>query len=104
MIIRASVTLLVVVFAIAAPFIVDILADRRHRVIIRGPLNVYHLATPQSLEPSNSVVATVSVQDRVRVRRIRYEKDYIAVRVQLDTGQQGYIFAGDDFRLAPAAW
>ena len=101
---RGILALLVAGCAMAAPFALDIYRDRQHRMVIRGPVTVYHSATPQWLDPGNAVVATVSENNAVRVRRIRYEKDYVAVRVQLDRGLEGHVFAGDDFELVPAAW
>lgn len=86
------------------PFAVDAYIDRERRVVVQGGLKVFRSAKPHWLEPANSTIADVTAQDTLRVRRIDYEKEYIAVHVELEDGRRGFIFAGDNFRLVPAAW
>ena len=63
-VLRAILSSLVAGCAVAAPFALDIYRDRQHRIIIRGPVTIYRSATPQWLDPSNAVVATVSEKER----------------------------------------
>jgi hypothetical protein len=97
--IRALIILLVIAFGLAAPFALDVISDRQHRVVVTDALEVYATSEPPWRDHSNSVVARVTPADTLKVLRIRYGKDYMVVRVKLPTGQQGYIFYGDHFRI-----
>jgi hypothetical protein len=44
-------------------------------------------------------IATIRPGDDLSVRRIIYEKDYMTVRVQLKSGQEGYLVSGGKWRL-----
>ena len=79
----------------------DASQDRQHRVLADRPLKVYRTAEPPWRDSSNSPVATAAAHDALPVLRIRYEKDYMVVRVKLPSGADGYVFSGDGFRLDP---
>jgi hypothetical protein len=62
---------------------------------------VYRTAEPPWRDPGNSPIATAAQHDTLSVTRIRYEKDYMMVRVKLTDGREGHVFSGDGFRLDP---
>ena len=97
--IRFLITSLVIAFALAAPFAVDVISDRQHQVVVTDTLNVYQTSEPPWRDHDNSVVASVTPADALKVLRIRYGKDYMVIRVKLPNGQKGYIFYGDHFRI-----
>src|SRR6266496_3394279 len=63
------------------PPAVDAYRDRQHRVLVELPLSVYQAAEPPWRDHSNSPVATAAEHNTLPVMRIRYEKDYMVVRV-----------------------
>jgi hypothetical protein len=81
------------------PFAADILADRQRDIVVCGLLNVYKNPEPYWRAEDNEVVATVDEFDAVKVRRIRYGKDFMVIKVELSGGRNGYVFYGDDFEL-----
>ena len=89
--------------AVFGPPAVDAYHDRQHHVIVEKPLHVYRTAEPPWRDPSNSPVATAAEHETLSVARIRYEKDYMVVRVKLADAREGYVFSGDGFRLDPPA-
>jgi hypothetical protein len=93
--------LALVALLVFGPSALDAYHDRQHRVVIQGPVSVYHTPEDPSRDHSNSEIARVTEKDALKVMPIRYEKDYMVVRVKLANGQQGYIFSGSDFQIYP---
>jgi hypothetical protein len=85
--------------AVLGPPALDAFHDRRHHVVVRRPLSVYQTLDERLRGKSNAEIARVTERDTLKVRRIRYEKDYMTVRVQLPEGRQGYIFSDANFRI-----
>jgi hypothetical protein len=83
------------------PAALDAYRDRQHRVVIDKPLHIYKSVEPPWRKQSNAPIASAAERDTLSVSRIRYEKDYMVVRVRLADGREGYIFSGDAFHLDP---
>ena len=81
----------------------DAFHDRQHRIVVTGPLTIYQTPDEHLRDRNNSEVARVTDKDTLKVIRIRYEKDYMVVRVRLADGRQGYIFSGANFHIFPPA-
>jgi hypothetical protein len=84
------------------PPALDAYHDRQHRVVVERSLSVYETTEPPWRDHSNSPVAAAAARDTFPVMRIRYEKDYMVVRVKLADGREGYVFSGDGFHLDPS--
>jgi len=97
--IRVLVALVIIAFAVAAPFALDVINDRQDRVVVTDILEVYATSEPPGRDHSHLVVASVTPAETLKVLRLRYGKDYMVIRVKLPNGQQGYIFYGDHFRI-----
>lgn len=97
----AGFVLLLAALIIFGPPAVDAYHDRQHRVIVERPLHVYRTAAPPWRDSSNSRVATAAEHETLPVTRIRFEKDYMVVRVKLADAREGFVFSGDGFRLDP---
>ena len=83
------------------PAALDAYHDRQHRVLVERPLHIYQTAELPSRDQSNVPIASAAERDTLPVTRIRYEKDYMVVRVKLADGRKGYVFSGDGFHLDP---
>ena len=83
------------------PPALDAYYDRQHRVVVEKPLHIYRSDELPLLDHSNTPIGSAAEHDTLSVTRIRYEKDYMVVRVKLADGREGYVFSGDGFHLDP---
>jgi hypothetical protein len=83
------------------PPALDAYYDRQHRVVVDKPLHIYRSTVLPKLDHTNTPLASAAEHDTFSVTRIRYEKDYMVVRVKLADGREGYVFSGDGFHLDP---
>jgi hypothetical protein len=102
---RLAVTIGFILFLAAliafGPPALDAYHDRQHRVVVDKPLHIYQSVEPPWRDHSNAPIAAAAEHDTLSVTRIRYEKDYMVVRVKLADGRGGYVFSGDGFHLDP---
>lgn len=77
---------------------IDVLADRRYRVAIVAPAALYSLP-PHEYPESNPVVAVLPPGQSVRVLRVRYGKDFEALRVETLDGQVGWLLGGEGVKV-----
>jgi hypothetical protein len=76
----------------------DILQDRKYNVLAGDSVPAYP-DWEQYHSKDMKPVFILLPDTTVRVKRIRYGKDYMAIRVQNATGEEGWIFHGPAFRL-----
>lgn len=80
----------------------DIRSDRR--MIVRITAAAKLLAEPSPSDPTSRVVGTVSPNEKVQVRRIRYGKDFMSVKVRTENGLEGWLIFGESpFEILPAS-
>ena len=76
----------------AIPFIYDIMEDRNHKIIIKAKINVYSEWEPY---PRNEQpLFTITTNDTAEIKRIRYGKDYMAIKIKTANGKYGWVFNG----------
>jgi hypothetical protein len=100
---KKTLVILIVVVAIPslgiAGFIgYDILQDRQHILVTEGPVPAYpdwERYPPSGMKPG----FVIPPDTTLRVKRIRYGKDYMAVRVQSEKGETGWVFYGSGFKI-----
>ena len=74
----------------------DIISDQMHKLTIIGKTYVYKYETPYFYHNANNPIITViNRHDKVRVMRIIYEKDCMAIKVKLENHIQGWVFPPD---------
>lgn len=75
----------------------DILKDQRHKIEIidKTPVYANWEPYPRNEQPLFSVTTT----DIVRVKRIRYGKDYMTIKIETEKGQSGWVFYGPTVRI-----
>ncbi len=96
------VLLSVAVFAavIAGVIGYDIYSDRSYSVEILAPTPLLAEAHPQNYgETQNRVLATLAPGSRIIVLRIRYGKDFMAIRVRTDSDLDGWIIFGPTIEI-----
>jgi len=76
------------------PFALDIYRDRQHRIVIHGTLKIYRNSEPYWRNANNSIIATVTAREALKVMRINHGKDYMVIRVRLEDNQRGWPMDG----------
>lgn len=70
--------------------------DRLFRISIKGDTPVMAQPYPAAAR-DNQIVEVAHPGDVVRVLRVRYGKGYLAFKVRLADGMQGYLISGSSF-------
>jgi len=76
----------------------DILQDRQHIVVTEEPVPAYADWQPYPTKEMKPLFMLPAKTD-TKVRRIRYGKDYMAIKVQSEKGQMGWIFYGKTIKI-----
>jgi len=90
----------VAVLFILVPVLVwmgDINNDQKHKIVIEQSIGLY-----KSLEEaahSGSPIDTVEKNEKVKVKRIKYGKDYMAVQIEKPNGSVGWVVVGDGVKV-----
>ena len=73
-------------------YLSDVHDDRKKRVEIAAPTPMY---SGEGCFPRNQQeIATLMPVDEISVRRVRYPKECMVVRVRLKSGQEGFLVSG----------
>lgn len=76
----------------------DIYEDRRHSIIIKGPVPVFGEWEPYPMDDQQAKFI-LAMGEPVTVKRIRYGKSYRAVRIETRDGKIGWVFPDKDCLL-----
>ena len=76
----------------------DIYEDRQNEIILTGPVPVYADWNQYPISQQTPIFM-LSPGTNVSVKRIRYGKDYIAILIETENDQTGWIFSGFSFEL-----
>ena len=66
---------------------------------IYGPVHVYRSEIPPAVYPGSDFVDTIGPKDHVKVMQVAYRQGYLAVRIQLRDGREGWVFSGESIEL-----
>ena len=90
---KVTLAILIVLFAITGIVGFDVYHDRQNRIIVKGPVPVYSdwKSHPRDRKPE----FILNSDTGVKIKRIRYGKSYMAVRIESQNGQSGWIFFGE---------
>ena len=70
-----------------------------HTLVISGAVHVYPNETPPAVYPGSNFIEVLGPKDHVKVRQVVYKNGYMAVRVRLDDGREGWVFSGESIEL-----
>lgn len=73
--------------------------NAERKLDIYGPVHVYRSSTPPSAYPGSDFIAVISPKDKVKVRQVIQNTNYIAVKVVLPDGKEGWVFSGESIEL-----
>jgi hypothetical protein len=49
--------------------------------------------------PGSNFIAVLAPQDKTEVRQVVYKSNYVAVRIKLSDGREGWVFSGENIDL-----
>jgi hypothetical protein len=73
--------------------------DSEKKLDIYGPVHVYRSVTPPSSYPGSDFIAVIGPRDRVKVKQVIQQGNYIAVEIVLPDGKEGWVFSGESIKL-----
>jgi hypothetical protein len=73
--------------------------DQKHTLIISGAVHIYPTDTPPVVYPGPDFIEVLGPKDHVKVRQVVYRNGYVAVKVRLDDGREGWVFSGESIEL-----
>ena len=73
--------------------------SEKHTLLINGTVHVYPTDTPPTAYPGSDFIAVVGPQDKTKVRQIVYKSNYVAVKIRLSDGREGWVFSGENIEL-----
>jgi len=65
-----------------------------HTLVVNGAVHVYASETPPAVYPGSDFIEVLGPQDQVKVEQVEYRNGYMAVKVKLKDGRQGWVFPG----------
>jgi len=75
-------------------------SDAEKRTLsINGAVHVYQNETPPAVYPGPDFIEVLGPKDQVKVRQVVYKNGYMAVKVRLKDGREGWVFSGESIEL-----
>jgi hypothetical protein len=69
------------------------------QLAINGAVHVYPSDTPPAVYPGADFLEVLGPKDQVRVQEVKYRNGYMAVKVKLKDGREGWVFSGESIEL-----
>jgi hypothetical protein len=73
--------------------------DTGNKLDIYGTVHVYPSVTPPATYPSSDFIAVIGPKDHVKVIKVIQKRNYLAVRVRLSDGRDGWVFSGESIEV-----
>jgi hypothetical protein len=73
--------------------------DSKRTLVIDGAVHVYPTDTPPAGYPGTNFIDVLGPTDHVKVRQVIYKNGYMAVKVRLRDGREGWVFSGESIEL-----
>lgn len=71
----------------------------RHTLVINGAVHVYSDPNPPAVYPGPNFLEVLGPQDHVKVQQVVYRNGYMAVKVKLKDGREGWVFSGESIEV-----
>ncbi len=66
---------------------------------VYGAVHVYPTATPPAAYPGSDFISVISPKDHFEVRKVIQKRNYVAVKVRLSDGREGWVFSGESIEV-----
>ena len=73
--------------------------DAKRTLLISGAVHVYATDTPPAGYPGPNFIEVLGPADHVKVQQVVYKNGYMAVRIRLQDGREGWVFSGESIEL-----
>jgi len=73
--------------------------DAEKHIAIYGSVHVYRTQTPPADYPGSDFIDVIGPKDHVRVMQVVAKRNYVAVRIRLSDGREGWVFSGESIEL-----
>lgn len=71
----------------------------KRTLLINGAVHVYSDPNPPAVYPGPNFLEVLGPQDHVKVQQVVYRNGYMAVKVKLKDGREGWVFSGESIEL-----
>ena len=75
----------------------DVMNDRKHQIIIEKATGLYK--TSEDAEYSGTPFEMLQKNEKLKVKRISYGKDFMAVKVEKLNGVEGWVIVGNGVKV-----
>jgi hypothetical protein len=73
--------------------------DSKRTLVINGAVHVYPTDTPPAGYPGTNFIDVLGPSDHADVQQVIYKNGYMAVKVRLHDGREGWVFSGESIEL-----
>jgi hypothetical protein len=73
--------------------------NTERKLDIYGTVHVYPSVTPPARYPSSDFISVIGPKDHVKVIQVIHERNYLAVKVRLSDGREGWVFSGESIEV-----
>jgi hypothetical protein len=91
--------LLAVIVLAVLPFSRESNDAGKHTLAVYGPVHVYRTDTPPADYPGSDFINVIGPKDHVSVMQVVHKQSYMAVRIRLSDGRDGWVFSGENIEL-----
>lgn len=91
--------LLAVIVLTTLPFGCESNETGKYTLFVDGTVHVYQTSTPPAAYPGSDFIDVIGPKDHVRVMQVIYKRNYMAVRIRLSDGREGWVFSGESIEL-----
>jgi hypothetical protein len=95
---RSAFVLFFVVILGTVVWVGDVLGDRQYRADVIGTAPLYSLP-PHKYPGSNPLISTLRRGEQLRALRVRYSKDFEALKVETEGGHVGWVIGGEGIKV-----
>ena len=71
----------------------------KQTLAVYGTVHVYRSQTPAADYPGTDFIAVIGPKDHVKVMQVIPKRNYVAVRIRLSDGREGWVFSGEGIEL-----
>jgi hypothetical protein len=71
----------------------------KQTLAVYGTVHVYPSHTPPADYPGSDFIGVIGPKDHVKVMQVIQKRNYMAVRIRLSDGREGWVFSGEGIEL-----
>jgi hypothetical protein len=73
--------------------------SEKQTLAVYGTVHAYRSPTPPADYPGSDFIAVIGPKDHVKVLQVIPKRNYVAVRIRLSDGHEGWVFSGEGIEL-----